>query len=333
MNGKALICTEDQRFSLRDVSLGDVGPEDIFVRTQYSGVSIGTEFALIRNKLSWGPFPICTGYQAVGVIEQVGANVKGFKPSQSIYFRNTKSITLSDGTVVSPTAGTHCSHAVVGPSETHGPAPLPEGVDPEAASLFVMPSVSLYGTNLAGVGMGDVVVVQGAGLIGLGTIAVCVLRGADVIAVDVNPVRLKAAKMLGASHCIQAGKQDVVQAVQAVAPDGADVVFESTGVGSLIDQAILLARRHGKFIFQGNYGAGQIHLNFLEAHMRQLRVFFPCDDGYAPSRKAVMRLLASGALPLGKLITHRVPAADSPAFYEKINRNQADDVLGAVIVW
>jgi len=235
--------------------------------------------------------------------------------------------------VVSPTAGTHCSHAVIAPSATHGPAPLPEGVDPEAASLFVMPAVSLYGTDLAGVGIGDVVVVQGAGLIGLGTVAVCVLRGAEVIAVDVNPARLAAAKLLGASHCIHAGRQDVVRAVKAVAPDGADVVFESTGVGSLIDQAVLLARMNGKFIFQGNYGEGQIHLNFLEAHMRRLRVFFPCDDGYTPSRRAVMRLLASGALPLGKLITHRVPAADSPAFYEKINRHQADDVLGAVIVW
>ena len=71
MNGKALICSDDQRFSLQDVTLGDLGSENILVRTKYSGVSIGTEFALIRNKLSWGPYPICTGYQGVGVVEQV----------------------------------------------------------------------------------------------------------------------------------------------------------------------------------------------------------------------------------------------------------------------
>ncbi|MBN1555285.1 MAG: zinc-binding alcohol dehydrogenase [Phycisphaerae bacterium] len=333
MNGKALVCTEDQTFSMQDVSLGEMGPEDLFVRTRYSGVSIGTEFALIRKKLRWGGFPICTGYQAIGVIERVGAKVKEFQPGRTIYFRNTKSITLSDGTNVSPVAGTHCSHAVVAPSTTHGPALLPADVDPEAASLFVMPAVSLYGTDMAGVGMGDLVVVQGAGLIGLGTVAACALRGAEVIAIDVIPARLEAARMLGASYCIHAGKQDVLQAVRDIAPDGADVVFESTGVGSLIDQAILLARLGGKFVFQGNFGAGRIHLTFLEAHARQLRAFFPCDDGYIPARRAVMRLLASGALPLGKLITHRVPAEESPAFYDKINRNQADDVLGAVIVW
>lgn len=333
MNGKALICTEDRKFSLQDVSLGEVGPEDLFVRTCYSGVSIGTEFALIRNKLSWGPFPICTGYQAVGVVEKVGAKVKNFQPGQTIYFRNQKSLTLSDGTKVSPVSGTHCSHAVVYPSETHGPAPLPEGVDPLTASLFVMPAVSLYGTDMAGVSLGDVVVVQGAGLIGLGTVAACVLRGAEVIAVDINPRRLEAARQMGASHLIPAADVDVVEAVRRIVPDGADVVFESTGVGALIDRAILCARRGGKFVFQGNYGQGQIHMDFLEPHVRQLRVFFPCDDGYAPCRRAVMRLLALGALPLEKVITHRVPAAESPAFYEAIDRNQADDVLGAVIIW
>ncbi len=333
MNGKALICLEDQRFSLCDVILGELGPEDIFVRTRYSGVSIGTEFALIRGKLSWGPYPICTGYQGVGVVEKVGRDVTQFKPGQSVYYRNQKPFQLADGTAVSSVCGVHCSHAVIGPSETHGPALLPAGVDSAAASLFVLPSVSLYGTNMAGVEMSDVVVVQGAGMIGLGTVAVCALRGAKVIAVDVNPSRLTAAKELGAAHCIQAGKQDVLQAVREIAPAGADVVFESTGVGSLIDQAVQLARAHGKFVFQGNYGAGQIQLNFLEAHVRQLRAFFPCDDGYVPSREAVMRLMASGMLPMEKLITHRVPAAESPALYDRINKGHADDVLGAVIVW
>jgi threonine dehydrogenase-like Zn-dependent dehydrogenase len=165
------------------------------------------------------------------------------------------------------------------------------------------------------------------------TIATCALRGAEVIAIDVNPQRLEAAKMIGAAHCINATQEDVTAAVHAIVPDGADVVFESTGVGSLIDQAILLAKLYGKFIFQGNYGKGQIQMTFLEAHARQLQVFFPCDDGYVPCRKAVMRLLALGALPLEKLITHRVDAADSPAFYEQINQGQDSDILGAVIAW
>lgn len=333
MNAQALICTEDQQVSLQDVMLAELGPEDIFVRARFSGVSIGTEFALVRKKLDWGPFPICMGYQGVGVVERVGEQVTGFQPGQRIYYRGQKDVTLADGTSVSTVSGVHCSHAVIGPSETHGPAALPEGVDEEAASLFVMPSVAMHGVDIAGVDAGDVVVVQGVGLIGLGGVAVSMLRGAEVIAIDVNPHRLAVAKQLGAAHCIHASEVNVADAVRAIAPDGADVVIEATGVGELLDQAILLARTNGKFIFQGNYGVGQMSLEFLEAHNRQLRAFFPCDDGYVPCRQAVMRLMASGALPFEKVVTHRIPAVESPAFYDRINRNQADDVLGAVIVW
>jgi threonine dehydrogenase-like Zn-dependent dehydrogenase len=43
--------------------------------------------------------------------------------------------------------------------------------------------------------------------------------------------------------------------------------------------------------------------------------------------------MASGALPWDKTITHRVPAAESAAFYDRINKKQAPDVIGAVIRW
>ena len=65
MEAKALICEEDGNFSCADVTLPEPGPEHVVVRTLYSGVSIGTEFALIHNKLSWGPYPLCPGYQGV----------------------------------------------------------------------------------------------------------------------------------------------------------------------------------------------------------------------------------------------------------------------------
>ena len=57
MQAKALICDENQNFSIETVTLKDLKPGEVLVRNVFSGVSIGTEFALIRNKISWGPFP------------------------------------------------------------------------------------------------------------------------------------------------------------------------------------------------------------------------------------------------------------------------------------
>jgi len=101
MKAKALICDEHQRFSLEDVILKDHAPDEVLVRTTYSGVSIGTEFALIRNKLSWGPYPLCTGYMGTGVVEAVGAEISDFEIGDAVYFRGNVSMTLTDGTAVS----------------------------------------------------------------------------------------------------------------------------------------------------------------------------------------------------------------------------------------
>ena len=76
MQAQALIADAQQRFSLEPVVLPDPNPDQVLIRTACSGVSVGTEFALIRNKISWGPYPLCTGYMGTGFIEKVGRGLR-----------------------------------------------------------------------------------------------------------------------------------------------------------------------------------------------------------------------------------------------------------------
>ena len=147
VQAKALICNADRSFELADVTLAEPGATNISVRAVCSGVSIGTEFAVIMGKLNWGPYPLTTGYQAVGVVEHVGGDVEGFDVGDRVYCRDNKSITLADGVSVTTAAGTHCSAAVIDPTSTHGIAHVPDGVDDEAACLYVMPAVGLNGDS------------------------------------------------------------------------------------------------------------------------------------------------------------------------------------------
>jgi len=140
------------------------------------------------------------------------------------------------------------------------------------------------------------------------------------------------ARQLGADHLINGTGGKVEDLVHAIVPDGADVVFECTGIPACIDQAIPLCRTHGSFVWQGNYGAAPVSMNFLPAHVRRLRMFFPCDDGWQPFRRAVVKNMALGTLPWEKTITHRLAAVDAPALYTRINAGDTS-VLGAVIKW
>ena len=178
MLAKSLICNEKQNFTIQDVNLKDLEAGEVLVRNVYSGVSIGTEFALIRNKISWGPFPICPGYMSSGVIEAVGDDVDGLEVGDQVYTRgnNTNVMHLLDGTKVSCTSGAHASHVVAKVQSTHGVERLPEGVEMDVGSMFVMPAVALYGVDMANPRMGQTVVVFGTGLIGLGVVAACAHR-------------------------------------------------------------------------------------------------------------------------------------------------------------
>lgn len=332
MKSKALITREDQSFAIEEVDVPAPAPDQVLIRTRYSGVSVGTEFALIRNKISWGPYPLCTGYQATGVIEQVGREIVGFAPGDPVYVRGGDQITLRDGTAVSMVSGAHASHILRKAGTNHAFDHLPVGVDLAAASLFVLPAVGFAGVEMAGPRLGETVVIHGCGLIGLGALAACVQRGCVVIAVDLNERALQMAQVFGADHLIHAKRQDVAAAVRQLAPQGADVVFECTGLPSCVNPAIELCRTQGTFVWQGNYGALPVPLNFMAAHGRRLRMFFPCDDGWAPCRRGVLKQMALGSLPWAKTITHRLDYTEAPAMYHAIN-TATSDAMGIVINW
>src|SRR5690348_17064726 len=110
---QALICASDQQFTLETFPIPSLQPSEMLVETRYSGVSVGTEFALVRGRLDWGPFPLCTGYQAVGVVRAVGAGVQGFAVGDTVYYRRNYLRMQRGDAQVTTAAGTHCSVAVI----------------------------------------------------------------------------------------------------------------------------------------------------------------------------------------------------------------------------
>jgi 2-desacetyl-2-hydroxyethyl bacteriochlorophyllide A dehydrogenase len=333
MKAKALVSHSEREFSLDDVVLPDPGPKDLVVRTLSSGVSVGTEFACIKGKLDWGPHPMVTGYQAVGIVEEIGADTDGFSVGDRVFWRLNLDIRGPDGTKLSSALGNHCSHAVLPFDLGDGIGHVPDGVSHDAASMFVMPAVGLFGTDMADPRLGEMAVVIGCGPIGLGVVAACAQRGCRVIASDLQPRRLAMAEALGAKRVVKADEEDLQEVVKSFCPDGADVVFESTGLPAMIDRSIGLCRLRGKLVWQGNYGNAPLSFHFLPPHEKRLTMFFPSDDGQMPCRMAVLHGMASGSLAWEKTITHRVAAEDAPALYARISAGEADDLVGAVVRW
>ena len=332
MKTRALITQEDQTFEIMEANLPECKSDEILIRTSFSGVSIGTEFALIRGKLSWEPFPLCTGYMATGIVEYAGKDVANFQVGDKVFVRGNASMALPDGTKIGCVEGGHAAHIIRKPNDPEGCGIVPDGADMAAASMYVMPAVALNGLAQAQPEATEKVIIYGVGLIGIGVCSLAALRGCEVIAIDINSRALELARSMGADHTIDASRENWREQLSAIAPRGGDCVVEATGIAGLVDTAISLCRPKGKFVWQGNYGEKPVSYDFLAAHGRQIKSFYPCHDGQLEFRMKIVKLIASGALPWERVITHKVPCADAPSLFERINKNDKE-IVGAVIDW
>ncbi len=335
VEGTALVAWSDGHFSTEPVLAPGAGEKNIVVSVTCSGVSLGTEFGVLRGKIDWGSFPMVTGYMATGTVVAVGSQVEGFAPGDRVYVRHAEDLVLArSGQRLNCCDGLHCSVASLDPTGDHGAALLPSGVPDEEGSLFVVLSVGLYGVDLAGVTAGSTVVVIGLGAVGLSVVAAAAARGARVVGLDLREPCCEVARAYGAWQAVVVGADGPAGPVhQVLGNDGADYVFEATGLPELVDIGIGLTKPFGTFVWQGHYGSTRAGFEFLPAHHRRLKMIFPCDDGFTEYRAAVMRSIDRGALAPANLITDHLSASEAPSFFRRVREHGTGNSISAVIRW
>ncbi len=276
---RAAIFTEmDGPLSVEDVTPTDPGPRDVVVRIMASGIC-HSDLSVINGTLPMPP-PAILGHEGAGVVESVGAEVKGLREGDRVI-----------GSFI-PACGTcwYCSNhqsnlcentytVMMNPRATRSdgtPLPSMTGLGTFAESMICdemslvkvdtdLPDdqLALIGCgvttgvgsalNTAQVVPGSTVVVIGCGGVGQATIQGARIAGAArIIAVD--PVQLKRdmALKLGATHTVDPADGDVVaQVMELTSGRGADYAFEVIGNPDLITQAFNCTRQGGMTIAVG----------------------------------------------------------------------------------
>ena len=190
--------------------------------------------------------------------------------------------------------------------EEHMVRVLPEGLPLERAALAEPLAVALHAVNLAGDLTGKRALVVGAGPIGLLVAATAVHAGAAVVgASDVRPEPLERARALGATETFLVGTDDI-------SAESFDIIFECSGVGVALTQAVRAARRAGTVVQVGMLPDAQIGVNLAPLLAKELtirgafRFSTEIDDAIA--------LLASTDT-LDSVISHVVPATDAESAF------------------
>jgi S-(hydroxymethyl)mycothiol dehydrogenase len=149
-------------------------------------------------------------------------------------------MTLSDGTTVSPALGigAFAEKTLVAAGQA---TPVNPEARAEAAGLLGCGVMAGFGAavNTGGVQRDDTVAVFGCGGVGDAAIAGARLVGArTIVAVDRDPRKLEWATAFGATHTVDASKQDAVERIRELTDgNGADVCIEAVGRPEVLEQA------------------------------------------------------------------------------------------------
>jgi len=325
---KALVVTGVGEVELRDLPVPEIGPGEVRIRAMYSLLSIGTEMSIANgHRMENAKFPYVPGYQGVGRIEEVGGEVKLFKPGDVVVYLG--------GRTEAPVNGVWGAHQEVIVCGTDGLIPVPKGLTPEQGALAPLFAVGLHGVNLAQVNPSDVVVVLGHGLIGAGAAQAARARGATVVVSEPDASRRELAARYAAHVVVDPSGTSLADAVQSVLTPGArgaDVVIESSGHAPLIETGIELCRFGARFVLQGWY-SGDIRFTYMAAHRRQISMHFPTGWGPAGTKEAALRLADEGIFQTLPYISHRVGISGAVEAYRMAMGPGRNAILGLLFDW
>ena len=324
---------------VEDVELEAPRAGEVRVRMAASGVC---HSCLHAADGSWKgvPVPIVLGDEGAGVVDAVGPGVVDLSPGDHVILswaptcgrchycvigrpnlcerRMPGRGVLLDGTTRMSLRGQpvhHYGHVATYASSTVVPESSAIRIDADMpldrAALIgcsVMTGVGAV-TNSAAVPAGASMAVFGVGGVGLNAIQGGTLVGAHpIIAVDVVKARLDDAVALGATHGVDASREDPAAAIKAITRRGADYTFAAVGNARAMSQSIDALAPGGTCVLIGVPATGESVPLDPRLIVTGERVVKGSSYGGARTREDLPKLVElyrAGRLKIDQLITRR----------------------------
>ena len=341
-SNKALILTAPRELAFEESAFDPLGPDEVRIRTLFSGISAGTELTQYRGTNpfmhrrfdeaqrlfvdaevpSWD-WPVRNlGYEESGEIVEVGGGIADLKVGQRLF-----------GT------WNHKTHHVATADYVRERL-LPEGADPRIGIFSHIGAVALNGVHDAQIRIGDTIAVFGLGVPGQIVAQAARASGARVIAIDPDAARCDIAIRHGAHLAIEpAGAAEEIK--RLTGGRGADACIEVSGAPPALGEAIRAAAYNARVVAMGFFQGAipglklgeEFHHNRIQLICSQISGVSP-DASYRWSKprlwRSAIELQHGGTLDLIPLITHRAPFADAPELFDQLDRG-APGMLQAML--
>ncbi|TAL84715.1 MAG: alcohol dehydrogenase [Rhodanobacter sp.] len=288
---------------------------DAVVRITHTTIC-GTDLHILKGDVPAVVDGRILGHEGVGVVEEIGAGVSNIQVGDEVLISCVTSCGRCDYCKRGIYA--HCrdggwilGHLIDGtqaeyvriPHADNSLYPLPEGIDRAAAVMLsdILPTGHEIGALNGEVKLGDTVAIVGAGPIGLAALMTSRFYSpARIIMIDLDENRLAMARQLGATDTIA---QNPIEAIDKLTDgEGVDVAMEAVGIPETFDICQRLVRAGGHIANIGVHGKS-VDLQLQDLWIKNITL----RTGLVSTNTVpvLMRVVESGGIEPGKLVTHR----------------------------
>lgn len=334
----ALTLTEYMKMTYQQVPKPVITANEVLIRVKACGIC-GSDIHGFDGSTGRRRPPVIMGHEAAGVIEDIGADVKGWAVGDRVTF---------DSTIYCG----HCDYCMKGQVNLCGnrrvlgvscedyrrdgafaeyvavPAhilyKLPDAVSFDEASLVEPLSVALHAVNLCPRDLNASVTVVGAGKIGL--LVVQTLRAAGygkIIVIDRNPTHRQLSLEMGADASFDFCPEAVEKVRAETNGEGTDIVLEVVGVDESFNLAVQSVRKGGTVVLVGNISP-TVSFPMQLVVTRQITLRGSCAS--AGEYPACLDMIARGAIKLEKIISATAPLSDGNAWFNRLYSDPGDFV-------
>lgn len=333
---------EDDRVELRDVPVPVPGETDVLLRVKAAGIC-GSDIEMWRHRFTYQVnTPVIQGHEFCGIVEWAGSAVEGWKRGDRVVSETSAYVCgrcrfcrAGDYNMCPSrlgfgygTNGAFARFVAVRQQILHA---IPASLSFEEAAI-TEPACVAYNALVvrSRIRPGDCVVVIGPGPIGVNCLQMAAVAGAGrlfLVGTTADRERLRVAGEVCPRVVMLAGSADetIARIREATGGYGADLVVDAAGSSETLRLSMELVRRLGQITKLG-WGPDPVgfSLDLLLTKAVTLQ------GSYGHGRQAwenVLRLLETGQIRLGPLISDVLPIAEWRKGYELVESRKAMKVI------
>lgn len=312
--------------------------------------------------ISHGDVPACKpgtilGHEGIGIVDEIGSSVSKFKKGDKVivscitscgscYYctKNLQSHCLDGGWILGHKIdGTQAEYVRI-PHADNSLYIAPPSASDEALLMLsdILPTGYEVGVLSSLIKEGDSVAIVGAGPVGLAALITCqTFKPSRIIMIDMDDLRLEAAKSFGATDTVNPTKvSNVTEAVYAITNEatakvtseilepGVDVAIECVGIPQTFQTCQDIIAPGGRIANVGVHGT-KVDLQLQDLWIKNIQITTGLVSAY--STQDLLDRVSDGSIDSAKLVTHKFKLDDMEHAYDVFAEASKNKTIKTII--